>query len=229
MRAVPIDARYEVKFVTDSVNKPQLLRWLKLNPAAFRSAFDDRWINNLYFDTKDYVAYSENLAGSSSRTKCRLRWYGPLNESDHGYLEIKHRRSCYGWKERADVAWTGISDIENWAAFHQSLVGQSDGNFRALVDYFSQPVLINRYQREYYISADGLIRTTVDTELDCWDQRFASSPSLLRKANNVRVAVVEVKFSREHRHIAADVLKYIPLRVSRHSKYVTGLAALAHG
>ena len=60
----------------------------------FRKSFEDRKINNLYFDTLDEKFYRDHVEGSYSRHKVRVRWYDQYyNKSSkinyNFFLEIK--------------------------------------------------------------------------------------------------------------------------------------------
>lgn len=68
---VPEKARQEIKFVSYEVNYALVKHWVRMHSAGFTSPYPDRWVNNVYFDTYEGAAYSENLSGSSARTKIR--------------------------------------------------------------------------------------------------------------------------------------------------------------
>ena len=77
MRVGGHEERHEVKFAAYATAIRGMLRhWLHMHPAGFFSPYPERQVNNVYFDTWDYRAYAENLAGVSERSKVRYRWYG---------------------------------------------------------------------------------------------------------------------------------------------------------
>ena len=65
----PEDARYEVKFVAEATRYRELESWIHMHPAGFRTSYPPRQVNNIYFDTMDLFAFTENLTGASSRSK----------------------------------------------------------------------------------------------------------------------------------------------------------------
>ncbi len=67
----------------------------------------------------------------------------------------------------------------------------------------------------------------MDTRQAVWDQRFKPYPNFKHAANLPRVLVVEFKFDRKDRDQASEMLQGMPLRVSRHSKYMTGMRAIS--
>ena len=88
------------------------------------------------------------------------------------------------------------------------------------------PVIINRYVREYFVSHDGNVRITLDRNEALWDQRCGSKPNIIHKNNLPNMIVIEFKFDRIHRSIASSYIQGIPIRVSRHSKFINGVNAV---
>lgn len=223
---VPEDARLEIKFVSYEVEYQKLLSWLATHPAGFSSAFPPRLVNNVYFDTHCYSAFTENLMGVSARTKVRYRWYGASIEPDIGVLEVKRKRNYFGWKLHYKVPDKPGTQGSSWRDIRQNLRKHLSQEGRIWFDANPFPILINRYHRLYFLSADGRIRATVDTKQAVWDQRFKSYPNYEHCANLPNSLVVEFKFNREDRDFASSVLQGMPLRVSRHSKYINGVRAV---
>ena len=224
---VPATARQEIKFVARTDKLTRLQHWVNHHSAGFTSAYPDRRINNVYFDTFNQLAYAENLAGGSARTKLRYRWYGDSKGPDHGVLERKCKRNYFGWKIRYPVAESPYHEGDHWRAIIASLrrVLPADGS-----EWLAEnpnPVMINRYSRSYFLSADEKIRVTIDTAQSVWDQRFKPYPNFLHRANLPETLVVEIKFDRHDRDIASQVIQGMPLRVSRHSKYMVGVGAIS--
>ena len=226
---VPETARLEIKFVAYEINYHTLLHWLRMHPAGFVAPYPDRRVNNIYFDTHNYLAFTDNLSGASSRTKVRYRWYGESLGPDVGTLEIKNKRNYFGWKLRYKVSEAPYREDANWRAIRKLLLEQLPPDGRKWLDANPLPVMINRYLRKYYLSSDGKVRATIDTQQAVWDQRFKPSPNLTRTANLARTIVIEFKFDRKDRDLASRILQGIPVRVSRHSKYINGVRAIHNG
>jgi hypothetical protein len=224
---VPETARLEIKFVAYETNLQSLLRWLRLHHAGFSSPYPSRQVNNVYFDTHNYAAYVENLSGASSRTKVRYRWYGESRGPDSGTLEIKCKRNYFGWKLRYPILEAPYIPRAYWRTVRRSLLEQLPADGKKWFDANPFPVLLNRYHRQYFLSSDGKVRTTVDTKQAVWDQRFKPYPNFKHAANHPHVLVVEFKFDRKDRDLASQILQGIPIRVSRHSKYMTGMQAIS--
>lgn len=224
--AVPLESRYEVKFAASEVYRARVEQWLHSHRAGFRTAFPARWVNNIYFDSFDYGAFSENLAGVSARTKIRYRWYGELLKTGPGAIELKCKRNLFGWKRVYRLEEDLCLDSRPWREIYTGLRKRIPENLRCFLDAHPQVVLINRYQRKYFVSGDGRIRATVDWKQMVWDQRLNPFPNLDRPANMPRSMVLEIKCDRGDRELASRILQTLPIRVGRHSKYVVGVRAI---
>ena len=94
--------RSEIKFICYQHNYHLLKNWIKLHQYNFLKEYNDRYINNIYFDSNDYKAFNDNLTGLPSRLKVRYRWYGDLfsiESKKEGSLEFKFRKNVYGYKK----------------------------------------------------------------------------------------------------------------------------------
>ena len=115
----------------------------------------------------------------------------------------------------------------NWNSIRKNIRDQISEQGRSWLDLNPFPILLNRYRRRYFISRDEKIRLTIDTNQAVWDQRFKSKPNFLNKANLPDTLIVEIKFDRKDREYASQSIQSLPLRVSRHSKYMTGVNAIS--
>ena len=90
------------------------------------------------------------------------------------------------------------------------------------------PSLVNRYQRRYFVSADGHFRLTVDWDLQFADfRRFAANGAFFSADSAV---IIELKFAPSHADSAgATVANALPFRLVRCSKYVLGIEHLSCG
>lgn len=228
IRNVPEDARLEIKFVADETKLDEVRYWLKLNSSGFYKPYPDRWVNNIYFDTHNYYSYNENLTGSSYRTKVRYRWYGYSYSDDKGVLEVKCKRNYFGWKIRFPMEHTPDLAASSWRFILNYLVEQLGPEAKKWIEANPNPVIINRYFREYYVSHDNLVRATIDTNQVIYDQRYKPTPNITYKNNIPSILVLEFKFDRQDRLLASQTIQGLPLRVSRNSKYIFGVKSM-HG
>ena len=115
------DTRFELKLVLPETQRPFMEHWLRLHPAACACAFPDRWVNNVYFDTRDYGSLRANSRGDNERSKVRYRWYGRGGRIDAGALEVKQKRDKLGWKLRFDVRAAPAENAASWRILRKIL------------------------------------------------------------------------------------------------------------
>ncbi len=226
MDALARTERFEIKYAGAARDLDTLDHWLRMHRAGFVVPFPPRTVNNTYFDTYALSAYEENLVGASNREKVRLRWYGEAWPSERATLEVKLRRNKLGWKLSYPIAGSPRPD-ESWSSLRRRVRRALPREARVRFDDHPMPALINRYDRRYFLSGDGRVRATIDTHLRAYDQRFSRYPTLGRAIDLPQMIVVEFKFAAADRQLAADVMRGIPLRVSRSSKYAIACGAMA--
>jgi hypothetical protein len=145
-----------------------------------------------------------------------------LGEVKRPVLEFKIKRGMVGAKDAFELKPFAVETGMGAEAVFQSIAGSDlpAEALRALHGY--EPVLLNRYQRKYFISADRLYRITVDWNLDYY--RFDRHANTFRCRRHDREStVVELKYSGEIDRIDDRVAGYFPFRVTRMSKFVTGM------
>lgn len=218
--------RYEIKIPLAPHYLAEVEAWLRFHPAQWRRAYPPRQVNNVYFDTAAYHGLNANLSGVADRAKLRLRWYGSQLSSITGsHLELKRKAGMAGWKREADVAVALDLAQTPWLDFLHTLRAALPDIARAWLDDYAHPVLINYYRRAYYVTPDGTVRLTLDTELHAYDQRYSAQPNLCHPAHCEEVLVVELKAEMEHAARLSALLAHLPVRSDRYSKYVQGVLA----
>ncbi|MEE3331376.1 MAG: VTC domain-containing protein [Myxococcota bacterium] len=223
--------RYEIKFVAPANERSSILQWVRNHSAGFSRPYPDRQINNVYFDSHELSAFHENVSGVSRRSKVRWRWYGESNSSDRGTLEVKRRRGGLGWKLSYKTRGANIGGraAGGWRSIRQTIRRDLDPGARVWFDANPLTVLINHYERRYFVSGDGAVRLTVDWNQRVYDQKLRSTPNIKRASNLPETIVVELKFPvQEHNH-ASSMVQGMPLRLSRNSKYVIGVQSISNG
>lgn len=217
------DPRYEVKFAVEPTHLSTVLGWVTSHRAGWKLSYSDRRVNNVYFDTPDLAAYDDNQAGISDRRKVRFRWYGDSWRWLTGTLEAKCRSGSVGWKWNAVVDHPMDLTRMSWQQVRDQLRSNLPPVHRFLFD--SQPfaTLVNRYDRAYYESRDGLLRLTIDRDICFYPQLGRARPQILHTSHKAHALVIEVKCAVKHKELASQVLQDIPFRASRHSKYALGI------
>jgi hypothetical protein len=213
--------RYERKFVTTILGPREVDTLVRLHPSFFREIHHERFVNNIYFDTPSLANYEANVAGLAERLKCRVRWYGELlGGVAKPVLELKRKYALLGTKESHLLQ---PFDVDEKLVVNKIFEGADLSETLKLYLGTLQPTLMNRYRRRYYLSADGDYRMTVD-----WDLEFRRiGPNSFReKSLPDRRVVVELKFDRGKEALADRITSHMRVRLSKMSKYVTGLDTL---
>ena len=207
--------RYELKYVLKASDLGSFYSILYTHPAGFNKLFPDRVINNIYFDDVDFNSCQDNLFGISERVKIRYRWYGDIKSFSTGIVEKKIKNNTLGTKEfikiRTPFSLDELSREVN-ALSSNSMVF---------------PSLQNAYQRSYFIDRDLKFRMTIDRNLS-----FHYPDSILENMSQAAFQddriIVEVKFDVEDYAFFDKISDAFPYRLSKHSKYVTGLINLVY-
>lgn len=223
----PLIFRKERKFVATGVSITAVEFFMKSHPAMFFQPFPPRFISNLYFDSKEFGNYGDNVVGSMSRHKFRIRWYG---EQQFGYLkkpvlEIKIKKGLAGTKRHYKlVPFTfepGFTMKLMDEVFDQSDLPKE---IREMLRYQS-PTLLNQYHRKYLLSADRKFRVTLDHKLKYTNiNRYQNS--FMHRVANDRDVIIELKYDTEHDEEANRISDSFPFRLNKNSKYVNGIDEL---
>lgn len=216
--------RYEIKMVYDGLRIYEVRQWIRNHSAAFRMAYPTRLVNNIYFDTEELGAFNDHISGSGSRQKMRFRWYhGPTLQVD-GKLEIKRKDAMVGSKMVQKISGIDLAN-DSWKTIQQKMLSQTTDQMHLLIKS-TFPVSINAYQRDYFVSADGITRVTLDYQMKAWDQRVYDSPNMRFGMPQTDTMIIESKRDMHGHQEFSDVLAEFPLRVTNYSKYVSSVNAI---
>jgi SPX domain protein involved in polyphosphate accumulation len=222
------DLRYERKFYSNDLSILQIQDYFLTHPASFKIAYPDRHINNVYYDTNDFNMYRHGVEGDSNRVKVRMRWYGDLFNIDiTPTLELKRKFGHVGDKMKWKLSTFMTTDAMLSAAQKvDSLLDNSVNNYSTIntVLPLVRPVLINRYERKYLISADQKYRVTIDQGM-CYFTNSINKSSF-EKPEKIDGVVVEVKYLPIDHDGVSIITNQIPIRLSKFSKYLNGVEAL---
>jgi len=217
------DYRFERKYHVTDVPTVEIEDWVHRCPALFSEGYPRRHINNIYFDSPEFSKYFENIDGLADRTKIRIRWYGNLfGEIPKPVLEFKIKRGMVGTKESFKVK---AFKLERGFKVNDLKPVLTDPSLPQEVQVeLSQvePTLINCYWRKYFISADKKYRITIDTDLEFYRVHRYGNEFLTRELLESST-VMELKYSGQIADMDERIMNFFPFRVTRMSKYVTGL------
>ena len=211
--------RFEKKFSFNSFDYYSFKK--ELITQGYNEVFPMRRINNLYLDTHNYLALTENIEGHSSREKARIRWYGKIFDNSEKVLEYKIKKEDVGRKEFVRMGKLRFEGIDKVDEFYEQILTILKNNNRSLLNSKSFnaliPTLVNSYEREYYLNMNENIRLTIDSNI------IYKSAQLLNEYMESKI-VIELKAD-------SSVLlnnMFYKLQVSKYSKYVKGVLSTTH-
>jgi hypothetical protein len=222
----PAALRFERKFLILRIDPRLVEHAVRLHPAQFREIHAQRFVNNCYFDSPGLRLYWDAVQGHGRRFKVRMRWYGDLfGPVAKPTLEVKRRQGGIGSKLGVPAPpftldrTSALPPLAGWFAGSEfpAEIAQLAGSFR--------PVLINRYSRRYFSSADRRYRLTIDTACEFY---LATPPRdrMGRHEMDDVTTILELKYAAEDDDGARGITSAFGFRVTKHSKYVAGMDRL---
>ena len=164
---------------------------------------------------RDYNAYNANLIGVGNRVKYRIRWYGEsLTQIDNPILEKKIKKNLLGTKE--------YLNLSNFNLTQAAPELPSDFTYPANHLY---PYIIVRYRRTYLESADGLIRATIDRDLEYINLVNRRPTTSIQKDTGL---ILEIKYGQDKTEAARLCTSMLPYRLTKNSKYVSAMQCYLH-
>jgi len=219
-------ARHERKFLIDELDKGEVEQYIKENPGMFSEIYNKRTVNSLYLDTADFGSYHDNVLGHERRVKIRVRWYGlAFGLIPNPVLEFKIKNSELGSKNSYALR-SFILDKMFSAAALQEVFDSSRlplwlrNHLKAV-----KPILMVSYIRRYFRSADKAYRLTIDHGLEYY-RIHEEHNSFTEHASQHETVVVELKYNKNTDDGVEFITSSFPFRVTKNSKYVTGMDLL---
>ena len=215
--------RYERKFLVSDLTHHEIMRIVRTHPAMFREIYSPRQVNNLYFDTHDIRHYADNLSGLAERTKVRLRWYGDLfGMVSRPTLEVKGKEGVASWKESYPLTELryppgGAYDIRSLISERLDASDRVRWRFEVL-----NATLLNSYSRQYFLSATGEFRLTIDKSVKYYRVGLSGEPYLEQLCDDESL-IVELKYKADADQLAENVSSHLPFLVTKSSKYAAGM------
>ena len=216
--------RYERKFFISDITKHNVESIVKLHPAMFSAIFHQRFVNSIYFDAIDFRNYFDNVNGSSHRIKIRIRWYGELfGHIKKPVLELKIKNESLNRKQ---IYSLGPFNLDNSFTAEEILDIINKSDVPEIIKINSlKPVLLTRYSRKYFKSADGNYRITIDTDLVFYHIFCQKNLFVNKQIDDINV-ILELKYNQNADNKANYITNFFPFRLSKSSKYVTGIDKL---
>jgi hypothetical protein len=218
--------RYERKFLIRDLSVQEIETIIKLHPNFFSEIYYQRNVNNIYFDSLELESYQDNVKGSAQRVKTRIRWYGELfGLIEKPVLELKIKSGFLGRKESFLLSPFDLNrDFSFKTVF--DVIEKSDVTdlIKERFNYL-QPVLLNRYKRKYFQSADKKYRITVDSEMS-FRKIGKYNNSFLSTVNDKVNVILELKYDYKNEENAKNITNLFPFRLTKSSKYLSGVDSI---
>lgn len=222
------DFRYERKSFITSLSRHEVETLVKGHPAMFLEAYSPRYVNNIYFDTPNMDHYFANVDGVSNRLKVRIRWYGNLfGIVEKPVLELKVKKGMLGGKLQYPLpSFTlnhELSRIKMQESLESATLPENLNEYLKSMNF----ALLNRYYRKYFISVDNKFRITLDNNLEYY--RIKSHTNyFFDKTVDSENTVFELKYHEDDDNAAENIMNLFPLRVTKNSKYVSGIDEIVY-
>jgi SPX domain protein involved in polyphosphate accumulation len=218
--------RYERKIVVTSFTEQEIELLVKQHPSLLTQKYPSRFVNNIYFDSIDYINYYDNIDGVMDRCKVRIRWYGDLfGRIKNPTLELKLKKGLMGGKQlfllRPFTLHKGFNMNTAIRVVEKSnLPPMLKNNLADL-----SPTLLNRYKRKYFETNDGRYRLTIDSEMNYYQIDHYNN-MFLNCIKDYDHIVLEIKYSKNDDVDADRFSNYFPFRITKNSKYINGIESL---
>jgi hypothetical protein len=219
-----VDYRVERKFVSSDLTKQEVNWAILSHPALFRRAFPDRYVNNIYLDSGNMCSFEDGARDAPERGKYRVRWYGELfKEAQKPVLELKAKKNYFGTKVRFPLHPFNFEELQQLQVTKGFLKG-SDlpmAMKNLLAGY--KPVLLNKYLRSYLKASRYDIMITVDRNVLVAGGAVGKAPMWTRSLKDI---IVELKYPLNLEEEARKIMNGLPFRVTKNSKYMSGIETL---
>ena len=224
----PNSFRYERKFFISELNKHEVEAAVKLHPSMFDEIYYKRNINNIYFDSFDMANFFDNVDGLSQRVKFRIRWYGELlGYIEKPVLEVKIKQGQLGGKLHYPLdPFYMDENLTNKKVSEIISKAKMPGEIKYILLSLNY-TLLNRYTRKYFQSKDKKYRITIDTDMK-YVQLSHLYNSYLYELVDYLHNILELKYDKDDDEGARVITNHFLFRMTKSSKYVTGIEKLHH-
>ena len=187
-----------------------------------RTSFPDRIIHSIYLDDHELNDYHDNITGISQRSKTRIRWYD--DHTNKLVFEIKRKIIKVSDKRIIKIDNPAYT-IPRFRSDYMKLI-RSNSRLLPISQFISLfPVIEVEYNRSYFEVAED-IRMTADRSIRY--RKLYPQPSKRWQRSPVD-SVIEFKYPVGKEDAFERLLRNIPSRIFRHSKYVIGIDSVCVG
>lgn len=205
--------RIERKWSLHQCTKAQFHIAISRSKFCFVKEYDSRKVNSIYFDDSNLNSLNENLDGNTFKAKYRIRWYGNLSKINSARFEIKMKKGILSRKKIFNIASKNMD-------FNFENLKKLTNEINSILNYKKklQPILSTHYFRDYFISANKKVRSTVDDKLQ---SIMILNAGTLKTLKNFNKLVLELKYNVESDdYVRKNLEEMKDLRLSKNSKYL---------
>ncbi|MDA3837367.1 MAG: VTC domain-containing protein [Candidatus Delongbacteria bacterium] len=212
--------RYERKIPISGYDIQEIENIIRLHPACFKEIFQERKVNNIYFDDFENNAFHDNISGMMDRVKFRIRWYGNTFSEIDSVLEIKIKKGLVGTKKTFKLNSMTVDKKSSVFSLQKALLSNDLPSELTNRIQTKIPVLLNSYVRKYFLSFDKKFRITIDNKLKYFNIEENGSRMNCHTDKNI---IIELKYEAEEDVFANEILSKLKFRLDKNSKFVNGL------
>ena len=215
--------RREIKIIIRNIEVDKfIINLKKYFPFRLFKEYENRNVNNIYFDTLNFINLNNHIDGFKYRSKTRFRWYGDLRNIDEGNFEIKNKNDLINFKQTFSYKNFNLKKNFKWKELNAEL--KKNRNVKNILKKYSLPTLINSYTRKYYALKSKKIRLTIDSNLFFFIQSNSLRPNFKISFREKNYSIIEIKFDLKEHQIVKDLLSINKYRLDKFSKYVYGFS-----
>ena len=218
--------RFERKFFVRNIDRISIENIIMHHPALFSEIYQERYVNNIYFDSLEFKNFIDNIDGNMFRTKYRIRWYGDIFATvEKPVLELKIKKGLLGDKKSFPLIPFRL-DIGLNASVLNDVIRNSNIDLKIKFNLQHQfPVMLNSYRRKYFQSSDKKFRITVDDEQSFYKiNKFNNT--FLQKHTDSNNVIIEIKYDKKYDSEVSRISNIFPFRITKSSKYARAIELL---
>lgn len=160
------------------------------------------------------------------RSKYRIWWYGELfREDENPVLELKMKKGFVGGKHSFLLKTFRIQKGIGVADFKNVIKDSKIDTWIEAAIETQGPIILNRYRRKYFQSADKQFSITIDDQQSFYKIKPHEN-SFLEKLDDFSNVIIELKYDKELGVKADKITGDLPFMITKSSKYARAIELL---
>ncbi len=154
--------RYELKYL---LTTEQYLRIMQLTDKyMYKDRYGESDVNNVYYDTPDYLLIRRSIEKPIYKEKLRVRCYGVAVDDSEVFVELKKKFDSVVYKRRIQSKESEIEEILSGNG-GKTQIGREIDYFVNHYKGLSPKMVISYRRRAFYGKDDADLRITFDSEI----------------------------------------------------------------